>query len=385
MAAVPRIAVVGAGMGGLTAAAALARVGCEVHLFEQAPEFARIGAGIQLGANALAALLPLGPVDRLKEIAVPPAGAQNRSAADDALLGEMPIGDRYEKLYGAPYLQLHRGDLHAVLFETAEKALPPDAVHLGYTLTEVGHDDSGAELRFADGGRFRADAVVGADGIHSRVQDYVCTAPAPEFTGRVAYRAVFPAELLPERFGPWAVKWWGEDRHIVIYEISKGAEIYFVTSLPESDPAVTSWSATGDMDKLRQAFATFPRTVRSVLERCPGAHRWGIYVRQPLPTWTRDHAVLLGDACHPMTPYMAQGAGMAIEDAVVLARCVGAGGDLEMAFTRYEATRRDRAGRVQAESNHNPVMGSRDLGWLYGYDAWTTPLADPDVDERQGR
>jgi salicylate hydroxylase/6-hydroxynicotinate 3-monooxygenase len=172
-------------------------------------------------------------------------------------------------------------------------------------------------------------------------------------------------------------KWWGEDRHIVIYLISRGDEVYFVTSLPEDAPPGESWSAKGDMAALRQAFEGFPDTVQTVLKACPEAWRWGIYVRDPLPRWADGPVVLLGDACHPMTPYMAQGAAMAMEDAVVLARCLEGGTPVAAAFSRYERTRHSRASRVQTTSASNPVLGQTDLGWLYSYDAWTAPLAGP--------
>ncbi|MEW6471991.1 MAG: FAD-dependent monooxygenase [Actinomycetota bacterium] len=367
----PVIAVVGAGIGGLTAAAALKAAGCEVHVFEQAPAFARVGAGIQLSANAVKTITPFGIVDALRALTVPMGTVHYRTWDTDEILTEIPV-EAHEDTYGAPFFQLHRGDLHANLVTM----VAPESIHLGKRLRDLRRPADGVELIFDDGTSFRADGVVGADGIHSRVLELLFEVPPPQFSGRVAYRTVFPTSLLPPGTIERTVKWCGPDRHIVIYTITRGEEVYFVTSVPEPAPTGESWSAKGDMDELRQAFEGFPDTVQTVLKGCPEAYRWGIYVRDPLPHWTDGPVALIGDACHPMTPYMAQGAGMAMEDAVVLARCVEAGPSLAAAFERYERTRHDRASRVQTTSATNPMMGKDDLTWLYGYDAWATPLAD---------
>jgi len=368
----PTIAVVGAGMGGLTAAAALASVGCQVQVFEQAPAFARVGAGIQLGANGARTIAPFGIVPALRELTSPMETVQYRTADTDELLTELPGGEAHEAAYGAPFLQLHRGDLHAHL----TTMVSPESVHLGKRLRDLRHAAEDVELVFEDGTSFRADGVVGADGLHSRVLEILFGATPARYSGKVAYRTVFPVSLLPAGTVQRTTKWVGPDRHIVIYTITRGEEVYFVTSVPESDPAGDSWSAKGDMGTLRQSFEGFPETVQIVLKGCPEVWRWGIYVRDPLPRWVDGPVALLGDACHPMTPWMAQGAGMAMEDAVVLARCVAGGGPLAQAMERYERTRHERASRVQVTSATNPLMGKDDLTWLYGYDAWTVPLAD---------
>lgn len=370
----PTVAVIGAGMGGLTAAAALRRAGIDAHVFEQAPAFARVGAGIQISPNAFRALESFGVGPALRRIGVAPVALCNRTWDTDELLNEVPGGDAAERRYGVPYLLAHRADLHAVLVSMVS----PEALHLNKRLADLRPTPDGVELAFADGSAFRADVVVGADGIHSRVHELLFDTPAPHFSGRVAYRSVFPAARVPFPLSDKASKWWGEDRHIVIYAINGGDEVYFVTSLPEDAPPGESWSAKGDMAELRRAYAAFPDTVRGVLDACPESWRWGIYVRNPLPRWTDGPIALLGDACHPMTPYMAQGAAMAMEDAVVLARCLD-GGDPAAGLRRYERTRRERADRVQTTSAVNPVMGRTDLDWLYGYDAWTTPLDQADA------
>ena len=220
---------------------------------------------------------------------------------------------------------MHRGDLHAAL----ASRVPAERIARGKTLVDV--DWRGDRRRPALRRRHRgaeADAVIAADGVHSRVRELWLGAETPNFTGRVAYRTTFPAALL----GGYAIdekcKWWGPDRHIVIYYITaRRDEVYFVTSLPEPEFARESWSATGDVEVLRRAFAGFHEQVRRVVAACPRVHKWAIVDRDPLPRWGEGRMVLLGDAAHPMTQYMAQGAASAMEDAAVLARCIAAAPD----------------------------------------------------------
>jgi 2-polyprenyl-6-methoxyphenol hydroxylase-like FAD-dependent oxidoreductase len=373
-----RIAVIGAGVGGLAAAAALRRVGIEVEIYEQAEKFARIGAGIQQSPNAMKVHRGLGIEARLRDVAFAPATSLNRDAVTGAVTNEHPLGRAVEERYGAPYLTLHRGDLHAAL----AAVVPSGSVHMGKKLARIGSDGPGVALAFADGTEVVADAVIGADGVHSLVRDHVVASERPHFTGRVAYRTTFPATLLRGvDVGSSRTKWWGADRHIVIYFVTAARdEVYFVTSQPERADWITqeSWSAKGDVTELREAFATFHPDVRAVLAAAPEVHKWGIFERDPLPTWRRGRVVLLGDACHPMTPYMASGAAMALEDAVVLSRCFAEldGESVEHVFDAYEATRKPRASLVQAGSSANTWMrNATNPDWLYGYDAWTAPLA----------
>jgi len=296
------------------------------------------------------------------------------------VMSELPMP---ESLYGAPYLCMHRGDLH----EALASAVPADIIHLGKKLTGLHQGDGGVSLNFADGSSARADLAVGADGVHSLVRSLILGPDQPIHKGRIAYRAAFSASHLNGGdIGPSRTKWWGEDRHIVIYyTTARRDELYFVTSVPESADWVTpeSWSAKGDVEELRASYKDFHPDVRMVLEGCPDCHKWAILERGPLPTWSEGRVVLLGDACHPMTPYMAQGAATSIEDAAVLARCIEAveGDDLEGALRRYEAHRKPRVSRIQAISSAKTWMktGETDTSWLYGYDAWNAPLADPET------
>src|SRR5215469_2670337 len=374
----PEIVIIGAGIGGLAAAAALRRVGIEPQIYEQAAAFARVGAGIQQSPNAMKVHRGLGIEARLRDVAFAPATSLNRDAVTGAVTNEHPLGGAAEARYGAPYLVMHRGDLHAALADI----VPADSVHRGKTLVHIASEGQRIALAFADGSEVLADAVIGADGVHSLVRRHVGIADRARFTGRVAYRTTFPAALLRGAdVGPSRTKWWGADRHMVVYLVTAARdEVYFVTSQPERADWITaeSWSAKGDVDELRAAFADFHPDARAVLAAAPEVHKWGIFERDPLPTWRRGRVVLLGDSCHPMTPYMASGAAMALEDAVVLARCFDAMADagLEQVFDAYEATRKPRASQVQAGSSANTWMrNATDPDWLYGYDPWSAPLA----------
>jgi 6-hydroxynicotinate 3-monooxygenase len=370
-----RIAIVGAGMGGLATAAALRRVGIDVAVYEQAMQFARIGAGIQIGCNAMKVLRELGLEQRLRAQSFYPRSWNNRDWRTGEIKFDMIFGESAERKFGAPYLLAHRGDLHAAL----ASAVPAECVKLGHRLVGLDEVGDGVRLSFANGATALADAVVGADGVHSLVREILFGASPVNFTGRIAYRTTYPAALLGGEKIDDCTKWWGEDRHIVIYYVKPDrSEVYFVTSQPEPEFRIESWSAKGDVRELRAAFKGFDRQVENVLVACPDVHKWAIVDRNALARWAERNVTLLGDACHPMTPYMAQGAAMAIEDGAVLSRCLeGVDRDgVANAFRRFEATRRDRTARVQQTSRTNTWLKEKtDADWVYAYDAWTVPLA----------
>ncbi|WP_076864640.1 FAD-dependent monooxygenase [Bradyrhizobium mercantei] len=372
------VAVIGAGMGGLASAAALSRAGIDVTVYEQAQRFTRLGAGIQIGCNAMKVMRAWDLEPVLRREAFYPRSWNNKEYDTGEVRFDMVFGPSAEERYGAPYLLGHRGDLHAAL----ASAVPDNLIRLDHKLTAIEQRaDRAVTLSFANGHSTTVDAVVAADGVHSFVKERLFGRDEPNFTGRIAYRTVFPASLLNGYPIDDCTKWWGPDRHIVIYYVKPDrSEVYFVTSQPEPGFTVESWSATGDVRELRKAFEGFHPQVCKVLEACPSVHKWALVDRDPLPRWSDGNITLLGDACHPMTPYMAQGAAMAIEDAAVLSRClkdIDRDGVAE-AFRRFEATRKPRTSRVQASSRTNTwLKNPTDPDWVYGYDAWTTPLAEP--------
>src|SRR4051794_25886831 len=372
-----RIAIIGAGIGGLTAAACLRRTGFDVTVYEQARSFTRLGAGIQQAPNAVRVLYALGLKDKLLAQAYQPDTNDSRNYDTAVLTNSLPLGEMVRARHGVPYFLMHRGDLHAMLADL----VPPDVVRLNHRLDGIEHShDGGLRLAFANGERAQADVVIGADGVHSVVREAMLGAEAPRFTGRVAYRTVFATRLLNGLDVYPCIKWWGPDRHIVSYFVNpRRDELYFVTSTPEPEFSIESWSAKGDLATLRAAYDTFHPQVRAILAACPDVHKWALVERDPLPRWVEGNVALLGDACHPMTPYMAQGASTSIEDAAILSRCLdGVDRDgVHDALRRYEATRKPRTSRIQQTSAQNTWLREpHDADWVYGYDAWTVRLAD---------
>jgi salicylate hydroxylase/6-hydroxynicotinate 3-monooxygenase len=369
------IAIIGAGMGGLAAAAALRTVGHDVTVYEQARQFTRLGAGIQIGCNAMHVLRGLGLENRLRADTFYPRSWNNRDWKSGEVLFDILFGREAEQAYGAPYLLAHRGDLHAAL----ASAVPDEIVRLNHRLTGIDRTADGVRLTFDNGNVVTADAAIAADGVQSTVKTALFGDDAPNFTGRIAYRTVFPAELLKGAELLNCTKWWGEDRHVVMYPVKPDrSEIYFVTSQPEPGFKLESWSATGDVKVLREAFEAFHPEARAVINAAPSVHKRPLVDRDPLDRWVDGKVALLGDACHPMTPYMAQGAAMAIEDGAILARCLdGCDHDgIEAALARYEATRKARTSKMQVASRQNVWgKGVTDVDWVYGYNAWEAPLS----------
>ena len=376
------IAIVGAGIGGLAAATLLRRAGHEVHVFEQAAQFARVGAGIQMAPNAMKVLRLLGVEEQLVNKAFQADYALSRAWDTGEPSSELPLGESVAQEFGAPYLFLHRADLHAAIASLVSS----DNVHLNMKLKFFDQKASGVDLHFTNGVMIKADAVIGADGVHSLIRTQILGPERPRFTGKVAYRTTFPASRIQGvNMAPVRTKWWGADRHMVVYFVTRNRdELYFVTSVPEKADWMTpeSWSAKGDLEELRAAYAGFHPEVQAILQACPEVYKWALFEREPLPRWSEGRVALLGDACHPMTPYMAQGAASALEDAAILSRVLtGVEADgLDTAFKLYEAIRKQRASAIQSGSSANTwLKGKTDPAWVYGYDSTTVPLREPEA------
>ncbi|MGI5330642.1 FAD-dependent monooxygenase [Actinomadura nitritigenes] len=369
------IAISGAGIGGLSAAIALRTLGHDVVVYEQAPKFARVGADINLTPNAVRALDGLGVGDALRETAARPTHRISRTYDTGEETSRLPMGDTAERDYGAPQLTMHRADVMTAL----ETSLPEECVRLGARVTGISQENDGVVLALADGGEARADVVIGADGIHSVVRTALFGPETPTFTGVVAYRTVVPVEELAGVANLDAfTKWWGPDinTQIVTFPLNRGRDLFIFATIPQEGWYEESWTRPGDVAELRDLYSGFHPEARRLLDACSDVLKSALYVRDPLPSWTVGRATLLGDACHPMMPFMAQGAGQAIEDAVVLARAIDAHADHPAAFAAYEAARRERTARIQISSRDNAwLKESGTGGWVYGYDAWTVPVA----------
>ncbi len=388
------IAIAGGGIGGLTLALACREAGLsDLTVYEQTGNPEALGAGVQLSPNATRVLHALGLKSPLAAIAFVPEAVHLRTWRTGYLIASRPLGAFSEARYGAPYYHVHRGDLHALLLRAAiDRGIRIDT---GRRCLGVAEDADGPWLEFDDGSA-RHDAVIGCDGIHSAVRASLFDAAEPVFTGHLAWRAMIPTEALPKNLiPPTATAWLGPRRHFVHYYVRGGALVNFVGVVETGRWTGESWREPGDPQELRADFDDWHPMVRTLIERADEVYRWALYDREPLPTWTRGNVTLLGDACHPMRPYLAQGAAMAIEDAWVLSRMLERWEDEPASgLNEYERYRRPRTAKVQAASraqgeefhrserwdtwrrNFKLALGSRYLpeiamkqfDWLHGYD-----------------
>jgi len=344
------VIIVGAGIGGLTAALALLRRGIDVELYEQASALGEIGAGVQISANGTRVLQALGLEAALKASAVEAQSKEVRHWKTGRTWKLFDLGAASVERYGAPYLFIHRGDLHRVLAEAVrrEKA---GAIHLGAICVGVEQNAGGVTLQMSDGRTAHGRLLVGADGVHSAVRASVFEAGRPIFTGCMAWRGVIPAERLPKGIPMAGTNWLGPSRHIVHYPLRRGEVLNFVGLVDRDDWQIESWTAKGTREECRADFAGWHEDARTIVEAVDIPYKWALMVREPMPHWSRDRVTLLGDACHPTLPDLAQGACMAIEDAFVLTRCLAAcGTDYAQAFKRYEAARIPRTTRIVVSS-----------------------------------
>jgi salicylate hydroxylase len=368
-----KIAVIGAGIGGLAAANALSRIGIEIDVFEQAPQFQRIGTAINLTPNAVKVVDGLGLGERIRETAFRPTHRVSRTWDSGVETSRLEMSRAAERRYGAPQLTMHRADLLAAL----EAALPQGVIHLGKRLDGLMQDNDGVALAFADGSSARYAAAIGADGIHSSVREFVFGKEEPRFAGMVGYRSLIPARRIASYDAASFIKWWGPTQKsmLITFLINRGEDLYIFATRAEESWRHESWSSQGDVRELRASYAGYHREARDVLEQCENVLRTALYERDPLPHWTKGRACLLGDACHPMMPFMAQGAAMGLEDAAILARSLGAERGIPAALALYEKARIERASTMQLVSRENEFLRTGiDADWVYGYDAWQAPL-----------
>jgi salicylate hydroxylase len=381
------IAIIGAGISGLTTAVALGRAGLTSRVYEQAPELTEVGAGLQLAPNAVRQLRRLGLGDVLDEVAVRPAAIEMRRWDDGELIMSTSLAG-CEQRYGAPYLTVHRADLHRCLGD----ALPSGTLRLDSRLTGLAEWPDRVELMFADGFVTEPEVVVGADGIHSVTRERLIR-DRPRFSGQTIYRGLVPADKVPELAEDPKVRLWlGPDQHCVSYPVCDGALISFGATTPADGWHVESWTAAGQTEHMVEAYRDWHPEVLALLSAAGTVRRWALHDRDTIERWSTDRLTLAGDAAHPMLPFLAQGANQAVEDAVVLAECLaGSTGDVAAALRRYQDVRAPRTAEVHQRSRNNTrtlhlrdgdeqrrrdtdLGGRSDLSgqdWLWAYDPTT--------------
>lgn len=390
------VAVIGGGIGGASAALSLLARGADVRIYEQAPQLAEVGAGIQISPNASRILYALGLERELGAIGVRPQAVEYRRWQDGRLIARYPMGGSVERAFGAPYFHLHRAEFLDMLV----RAMPAERIHLGRRCIAIDRQGPRPVARFADGSNVEADLVVGADGIHSAVRSALFGPEAPVYSGAVAYRGLVPAEKIAALdLEVISTTWFGPGRHLVAYYVAGRRFLNVVACVRQPEWTSESWTEACPPDEVRAAYEGWNATVRALVEAIEQTFKWGLFHRPPLPRWSDGAVTLLGDSCHAMLPYMAQGAAQAVEDGAALAACLAQEADIPAALALYEDLRRARTARVQQMSLVNADMfqlpdgaeqDCRDarlaaasrppLGdWLYAHDASSTDVRAPGV------
>ena len=380
--------IIGGGIGGLACALALARKGFRSLLLEQAAEFGEIGAGIQLGPNVFRMFDKLGITDRVRKLAVFPEYLMMRDTITTDVVTKINLDETFLARFGNPYAVIHRADLHRALLEACAEC--PEFITMRTSQKVTAMDDKGDQVVVSteSGETYEGAAIVGADGLWSIVRQKIVGDGKPVVSGHITYRAVLPTSEVPEELRAWAmIIWAGEKTHLVQYPM-RGGELYNLVAVFHSDKFVEGWDSYGDPAELHERFAKTCEPVRTLLGKIESWRMWVLCDRPPIRDWSKGNITLLGDAAHPMLQYLAQGANMAIEDAVCLARKIELSkGDTQGAFLAYQKERYLRTARVQltarlyGEAYHasnatrdlrNAVLGARtqkeameSMAWLY--------------------
>jgi salicylate hydroxylase len=376
-----RVAIIGAGLGGLGAACALRHCGFEVKVYERASQLGEVGAGIQLGPNAVRVLRALGLFETLCPLTAEPSNSVSLGWDDAHLRHRVPMKGVFADKFGAPYVMAHRADLHRVLSEH----LPAECIRLDTRCTGVSERNGAAIADFADGSQIEADVIVGADGINSVVRETLFGVQPVRFTEQMAWRCIVPIEHVPTQVGiarDEYVGWIGPNGHVICYPIRGGALYNIFAGHVTGEWVDESWVVPSSIDELLAGYEGWHPALLEMLSHVSDCHKWGIRDRDPLPRWTDGPVTLLGDAAHPMMPTLAQGACMALEDGFVLARSLAQHpDDPAQGLAAYEVLRRPRASRVvlqarqQFQNNRmDPAPPPLSRDWIFAEDVTAEPV-----------
>jgi 2-polyprenyl-6-methoxyphenol hydroxylase-like FAD-dependent oxidoreductase len=390
-----KVLVVGAGIGGLTAALAALRKGFDVEVYEQAAELKEVGAGLQLSANGTRVFYELGVGERLKALSCEVSGKEIRLWNSGETWKAFDLGEVSLERYGHPYFTVYRPDLLEVLVS----AIGRERIHLGAKCTGFTQNENAVALELDGGRTVSGDCLIGADGVHSQVRQGLFGLDQPQFTGIVVWRGIVAMEDLPQHMRRMVgSNWVGPGAHVVHYPLRAGKVMNFVGALERSDWQVESWSARGTTEELAADFKGWHDDVHALIRKIPLPYKWALMTRPPMARWTEGRVTLLGDACHSMVPFLAQGAVMAIEDGFILARCLEKYEDSAHALIAYEQARLERTRKAVEGSTanigrfHHPALAdpaqARDYvarewagqnvadryEWLFRYDVTSTPI-----------
>ncbi len=389
-----KIIIVGAGLGGLTAASCLMRAGFEVDIYEQAPQLGEVGAGIQISANPMHVLNDLGLRDEIMAVGVRPGAYVFRLHDTGEELQRFNLAADHERMHGQPYNQLHRADLHDILAAKA-RSLKPDVVHLNRRATHFEEHEDGVELFFADGSSVKGDLLVGADGLKSVVRKQMFGDVPATYTGDGAWRITVPIERVAEPHLEHVMSvFMGPGGHCVCYYLRSGKLLNFVGCIETDEVSEESWTMRFPKARLRADLEGWHPAIQAIVEAADedGCYRWSLHNRPPIRDWSTRRVTILGDAAHPTLPYLAQGAAMAIEDGAVLTRALLQETTMPAALQLYQRNRIDRTARVVETSTFNrrlfhlpsvaemrAAFANRKEGddrnkWLYAYNPLTVEL-----------
>jgi salicylate hydroxylase len=377
-----KIGIIGAGIGGLVAALALARRGFEVDVYEQARTLKEVGAGLQISANGARVFGDIGILERVVAAAFQPHGKQVRLWNSGKSWKLFDLGTQSIERYGFPYVTVHRGDLHDALAD-ALRAIKPGAIHLNHHCHFVEQDGAAATFSFDNQPTATCDVAIGADGVHSTMRKLLFGKGDASFTGIVAWRGLISMERLPERLrSPIGTNWIGPGGHVIHYPIRRGELMNFTSVVENRDYVVESWSQAGTIEEYLADYPGWHPDVHECIRNIEAPFRWALFSRPPMDKWTKGRVTLLGDACHPALPFLAQGAAMAIEDGLVLARALTSYDDPETALLKYEEARIARTSRVvlgaagNAKRFHNPALADADGAQEYVDREWRPDLVE---------